>query len=80
MLNIVEISIAHKYREGKLKSTLERELKGTEIAGMEMENCNLSCSYGERSLFIIGDDRCPGSAMKSGYVTVAENPEGHSFE
>ncbi len=31
-LNINEIPIAYKYREGKMKRTLERELKGTEIA------------------------------------------------
>jgi len=28
-------SIANKYREGKMQSTLERELKGLEIAKME---------------------------------------------
>ena len=31
-LNINEIPIAYKYREGKMKRTLKRELKGTEIA------------------------------------------------
>lgn len=30
-LNTNEIPIAYKYREGKMKRTLKRELKGTEI-------------------------------------------------
>lgn len=34
-LNIDEIPIAHKYREGKVKRTLKRELKGTEIVERE---------------------------------------------
>jgi hypothetical protein len=33
-LNIIETPIAYKYREGTMKRTLERELKGTEIAEM----------------------------------------------
>lgn len=37
MLNINEIPIAYKYREGKMKRTLKRELKGTEIAEGEAE-------------------------------------------
>ena len=36
-LNINEIPIAYKYREGTMKRTLKRELKGTEIAEMEVE-------------------------------------------
>jgi hypothetical protein len=36
-LNTNEIPIAYKYREGKMKRTLERELKGTEIAEREAE-------------------------------------------
>ena len=36
-LNTNEIPIAYKYREGKMKRTLERELKGTEIAEREVE-------------------------------------------
>ena len=39
-LNINEIPIAHKYREGKMKRTLKRELKGTEIAEKEVERFN----------------------------------------
>jgi hypothetical protein len=31
-LNTDKIPIAYKYREGKMKRTLKRELKGTEIA------------------------------------------------
>ena len=31
-LKINEIPIAYKYREGEMKRTLKRELKGTEIA------------------------------------------------
>ena len=31
-LNINKSPIAYKYREGKMKRTLKRELKGTEIA------------------------------------------------
>jgi hypothetical protein len=38
-LNTNEIPIAYKYREGKMKRTLKRELKGTEIAEREVE-CN----------------------------------------
>ena len=37
-LNTNEIPIAYKYREGKLKRTLKRELKGTEIAEREVES------------------------------------------
>jgi hypothetical protein len=37
-LNTNEIPIAYKYREGKMKRTLERELKGTEIAEREAES------------------------------------------
>ena len=40
-LNTNEIPIAYKYREGKMKRTLERELKGTEIA--EREGDGLNC-------------------------------------
>ena len=36
-LNTNEIPIAYKYREGKMKRTLERELKGTEIAEREAD-------------------------------------------
>ena len=39
-LNINEIPIAYKYREGKMKRTLKRELKGTEIAEREVESFN----------------------------------------
>lgn len=37
-LNTNEIPIAYKYREGKMKRTLKRELKGTEIAEREVES------------------------------------------
>jgi hypothetical protein len=36
-LNISRSPIEHKYREGKMKRTLERELKGTEIAKRKVE-------------------------------------------
>ena len=36
-LNIGERPIANKYREGKMKRTLKRELKVPEIAGMEAD-------------------------------------------
>ena len=39
-LNTNEIPIAYKYREGKMKRTLKRELKGTEIAEREVESLN----------------------------------------
>ena len=39
-LNINEIPIAYKYREGTMKRTLKRELKGTEIAEKEVESFN----------------------------------------
>ena len=35
--NIYEIPIEYKYREGKVKRTLKRELKGTEIAEQEVK-------------------------------------------
>lgn len=35
--------IVHKYREGKMKRTLERELKGTEIAKRKVEK--LGCNF-----------------------------------
>ena len=37
MLNIGGRPIANKYREGKMKRTLERELKVPEIASMEAD-------------------------------------------
>ena len=37
-LNNNGILIVYKYREGKLKRTLKRELKGTEIAEVEVES------------------------------------------
>ena len=39
-LNISEIPIEKKYREGTMKRTLKRELKGTEIAEREVEGFN----------------------------------------
>ena len=39
-LNIRRSPIAYKYREGKMKRTLKRELKGTEIAEREVEGLN----------------------------------------
>jgi hypothetical protein len=39
-LNTNEMPIAYKYREGKMKRTLKRELKGTEIAEREAEGCS----------------------------------------
>lgn len=50
-LNINEIPIVNKYREGAMKRTLKRELKGTEIAEKEVESFDglakfLMC-YGE---------------------------------
>ena len=39
-LNINEIPIEKKYREGTMKRTLKRELKGTEIAEREVEGLN----------------------------------------
>ena len=37
-LNTSENPIANKYREGKMKRTLKRELKGTEIVEREAES------------------------------------------
>ena len=42
-LNMDSRPIAYKYREGKVKSTLERELKEPEIA--EREANETSCSF-----------------------------------
>ena len=39
-LNINKIPIAYKYREGKVKRTLKRELKGTEIVEKEVVSFN----------------------------------------
>jgi hypothetical protein len=39
-LNISGIPIEKKYREGTMKRTLKRELKGTEIAEREVEGFN----------------------------------------
>ena len=44
-LNTYPRPIAHKYREGKLKRTLERELKVSAI--VEEEVCGASCVPGE---------------------------------
>ena len=45
MLNIDGRPIANKYREGKMKRTLKRELKVPEIAGVEA-NCIASFAGG----------------------------------
>ena len=42
-LNIGERPIANKYREGKMKSTLERELTVREIVGRETLEVKLAC-------------------------------------
>ena len=42
-LNIGERPIANKYREGKMKSTLERELTVREIVGRETLEVRLAC-------------------------------------
>ena len=51
-LNIGLRPIANKYREGKMKRTLERELKVPEIAKREanetsVSNCEIVAGYGE---------------------------------
>ena len=43
-LNISETPISKKYREGMMKRTLKRELKGTEIAEREAEGSNCSAT------------------------------------
>ena len=48
-LNIGGRPIANKYREGKMKRTLKRELKVPEIAEMEP----LGSSVGRRALMIL---------------------------
>jgi hypothetical protein len=45
-LNINERPIAYKYREGKMKRTLKRELKGTEIAEKEVEESDCLADLG----------------------------------
>lgn len=47
-LNINEIPIVRKYREGKVKRTLKRELKGTEIAEKEVDGID---GFAEFSIF-----------------------------
>lgn len=42
-LNTGERPIANKYREGKMKSTLERELTVREIVGRETLEVRLAC-------------------------------------
>ena len=42
-LNIGLRPIANKYREGKMKRTLERELKVPEIAEREANGTSVSC-------------------------------------
>ena len=48
-LNIGERPIANKYREGKMKRTLKRELKGPEI--VSRERMGISNTYYEISRF-----------------------------
>lgn len=45
-LNTNERPIAYKYREGKMKRTLKRELKGTEIAEKEVEESDSLADLG----------------------------------
>jgi hypothetical protein len=45
-LNINKTPKAHKYREGQMKRTLKRELKGTEIAEKEVEGFNGLAQFG----------------------------------
>jgi hypothetical protein len=55
-LNIGERPIANKYREGKMKSTLERELTVREIVGRE----TLEVRLGGRYSLARGTYRLPG--------------------
>ena len=49
-LNIGGTPIANKYREGKMKRTLERELKVPEIAEREVEEKSLLAEWTFRRL------------------------------
>jgi hypothetical protein len=55
-LNIGGIPIVHKYREGKMKRTLKRELKVPEIAEMEPIGVSVVGIY----LYISSSQACFG--------------------
>ena len=66
-LNIGERPIANKYREGKMKSTLERELTVREIVGRETLEVRLAIrvysSCRPASVFRGGKSRFEGSSF-----------------
>ena len=49
-LNIGERPIANKYREGKMKRTLKRELKVREIVKRETIGASIGCAVISRSM------------------------------
>ena len=83
-LNIDERPIANKYREGKMKRTLERELKALEIVEREANGIG----YGRREI-ISGGFRCPrvggrklpisGSEFSPGCARPVDRPESARF-
>jgi hypothetical protein len=54
-LNIMEKSIEHKYREGKVKRTLIKELKELETTKFNQKVKRYRCGFNQRSIPLICD-------------------------
>ncbi len=67
-LNIGERPIANKYREGKMKRTLKRELKVREIA--KRETFGASVALGQSAVWATGRCTCPSAGQHQFRVEV----------
>ena len=73
-LNTGERPIANKYREGKMKSTLERELKQYVklLKGKRLDSCHVHCEFNLRH---------GGGALSGGRVSIDfESQTGFPWE
>ncbi len=71
-LNICERPIAYKYREGKMKRTLKRELKVREIA--KREAFGTSVALGKSAAWATG--RCTFLSAGQHQLAVRDNDQG----
>jgi hypothetical protein len=71
-LNTGERPIVNKYREGKMKRTLKRELKVLEIVEREaLQTCKSSCSCSGLTGHGGGLERVPGASQLTIHVQLA---------
>jgi hypothetical protein len=64
-LNIGERPIANKYREGKMKRTLKRELKVREIAKRETFGASVAAGKSVKHSCLVHFSRCRSTSVRS---------------